>query len=227
MKIYLLRHGAIELPRAQAMVGQIDLPLSAKGIKQAERWREVFTPGCFDLMYCSDLTRSIHTAEIISQGRIDRIEVVPSLREIDLGAWEGLSRNVIQKQFPVEWAKRQENVTGHRPPGGESFVDLKERIVPVFDHIASSSGDNVLIVGHAGVNRVILSAVLGMPLTNIFRLKVDYGSLSTIDVVKNEKRIITMNAILSREGDEYVPWFQKHSDSGSPDDRFYSAGVSG
>lgn len=120
-------------------------------------------------------------------------------------------------------------MSGQWPDGGSCirFWCLRERIVPVFDPVASSSGDNVLIDGHAGVHGVILSAVLGMPLTNMFRLEVDYGSLSIIDVVKNEKRIITTNAILAREGDEYVPWFQEHSDSGSPDDRFYSAGVSG
>ena len=191
--IYLLRHGAIELPQADVMVGQIDLPLSAEGIKQAAWWKKSFAEDTFDRIYCSDLTRSLHTARIISQRRNENIEVLAGLREIDLGAWEGLSRRFIHERFPAEWKERQKDVIGHRPPGGESFVDLKERVIGIFEEIAMVATDTVLIVAHAGVNRIILASILGMPLQNIFRLKVDCGSVSIIDAVKEEMRVLAVN----------------------------------
>jgi probable phosphoglycerate mutase len=72
-------------------------------------------------------------------------------------------------------------MAGYRPPGGESFADLSDRVLPAFERVVRESEGDLLIVGHAGVNRVILSRLLGMPLAHLFRLGQGYGCLNILE----------------------------------------------
>jgi probable phosphoglycerate mutase len=190
--IYLVRHGEIELGGKRRMVGQVDLPLSEEGRQQAHLLNEALASSSFDRIYCSDLIRSLETARIIS-AQEERIEIVPGLREIDLGVWDGEEVEEIRKAYPEEWEKRESDVIHYRPPGGESFADLARRLLPMFEQIVAREEARVLIVGHAGVNRVILTHILGMPLANLFRLQQDYGSYTLLAHKNAEWRLLTLN----------------------------------
>jgi alpha-ribazole phosphatase len=191
--IYLLRHGELDLMGERRFVGQVDPPLSEKGLEQARFWWRELASEEFDRICCSDLIRSHQTAKIIAGDKRERIEIVPQLREIDLGAWDGLRMAEVQERFPLEWERRGEDLTGYRPPGGESFADLQDRAVPVFDELTVNSSGNVLVVGHAGVNRVILCHILGIPLNNLFRLAQDYAHLSIVDCNNEPPRLAALN----------------------------------
>ncbi len=81
---------------------------------------------------------------------------------------------------------------------GQTDIRLNEagRVLPAFGRIIQNAGDgNVLIAGHAGVNRVILSNVLGMPLDNLFRLGQDFGCLNIIVCGSDSARLRTMNIL--------------------------------
>ena len=120
--IYLPRHGAIELPRAKAMVGQIDLPLSVEGIRQASGGA-MFLPqlSAHGFIPATSFV-SYRMAKIIAREHQELIEPLPKLREINLGEWEGLSRDTVEEQFSKEWEERQQNVTAHQPPGGRALL---------------------------------------------------------------------------------------------------------
>ena len=83
--IYLLRHGEIELGGELRFVGQVDLPLTGLGIRQAEWWREKLASKDFGQVYCSDLSRCRHTAELVMEGRDISIQPTPQFREITPG----------------------------------------------------------------------------------------------------------------------------------------------
>lgn len=189
----LIRHGEMELGGKRRLVGQVDVPLSAKGRHQAQLLKEALASSSFDRIYCSDLIRSLDTARIMASQQEECIEVVPGLREINLGVWDGEEVEGIKKAFPGEWKKRELDLIEYRPPAGESFVDLADRVVPVFEDIVTKAGNKVLIVGHAGVNRVILAHLLGMPLANIFRLQQDYGSYTLLSYKNAEWRLLSLN----------------------------------
>jgi probable phosphoglycerate mutase len=114
--IYLLRHGEIDLGGQKRYVGQVDLPLSERGLSQVRQWKEKLGPVRFEWICCSDLTRSRQTARIIAGDRNVDIRVLPELREIYLGAWDGLPMAEIRSRFPEEWEKRGEDLAGYRPP---------------------------------------------------------------------------------------------------------------
>ena len=159
MKVYLLRHGEIECGAEMRFIGQTDVPLSDTGVKQALWWRDALEPVAVEGIYCSDLVRSRHTAEIVAQKQTSPLTVVPELREIGLGEWDGLTVDEVRTAFPGEWEKRGQNIDGYRPSGGESFSDLAFRALPAFDRIMNKGRKTALVVGHAGVNRVILCEV--------------------------------------------------------------------
>lgn len=194
-KIYMLRHGEIEHSYQGRMIGQTDVPLSEKGAQQARYWARVLADNPFEKIWCSDLRRSRLTAETIGATIRSPLESTSDLREISLGEWEGLTAAEVRSKFPSDWIARGEDLGKFRPVAGQSFSDLSMRVVPVFEQIIQESAGDVLIVGHAGVNRVILCHVLGMPLANLFRLGQDYGALNIIEAARNTLVVTLMNRI--------------------------------
>jgi len=193
--LYLMCHGDSRQDDVKRYIGQTDLPLNEKGIEQAKYWQQKLSSICLCRVYCSDLRRSLETARIIVQNRQISICALPELREIYLGTWEGLPMTEVRQRFPEEYERRGENLSDYRPPTGESFSDLRTRVVPVFERIVSEMEGNILIVGHAGVNRTILCHVLGIPLGNLFRLEHQYGSLSIIARKGNSFRLRCINIL--------------------------------
>jgi alpha-ribazole phosphatase len=191
--IYLLRHGEIDSPCQSRFIGQMDEPLSPRGVVQALWWRKRLASITFSRVCCSDLVRSKHTAELVAGTKRDHIEVVSELREISLGQWEGRSVEEIKRKFPGEWEERGSHLDEYRPAGGESFSDLSTRVLPFFQQILSQITGPILIAGHAGVNRVILCHLLGIPLKNVLRLGQDYGALNIIEATPGNWRLRNMN----------------------------------
>ena len=99
----------------------------------------------------------------------------------------------VRRTVPEEYERRGARPDCHRPPGGESFIDLRERVLPLFETILRDEEGPMLLVGHAGVNRVILCHLLGMPLDNLFRLGQDYGCMNIIVREKGSLRVDAMN----------------------------------
>ncbi|MFO7753772.1 MAG: alpha-ribazole phosphatase [Desulfobacteraceae bacterium] len=180
MKIYLVRHGEIQGAGIKRFIGSTDVPLSDKGVEQGRRLRKYLSRISFDRVYSSDMRRTLTFAVIISGCSRNRIRRLQDLCEINLGDWEGKTFDEIQTHFPQEWRLRGEEITTYRPPSGESFSDLKARVIPCFESIPYEPDSNVLIVGHAGVNRVILSHIQGMELNCLFSIPQDYGALTII-----------------------------------------------
>jgi len=179
--VYLLRHGDSKPDAVRRFVGRSDHPLNEIGRAQAGWWRRALSHIPFSQICCSGLQRSVETARIIGRRVKAPLSILPDLREIDLGLWDGLPISEVRRLFPKEYAKRGSDLAGYRPAGGESFVDLSDRVLPAFEEVVQQSVGNLLIVGHAGVNRVILCHLLGMPLANLFRLQQGYGCLNIME----------------------------------------------
>lgn len=193
--IYLLRHGETEVETPpKRYIGQTDVPLSVKGRAQARWWARHLSGQFFEGLYGSDLKRVRETVEILTANQQIPIHLKPELREIHLGQWEGKTFTSVRRRFPSEFEARGLDFAGYRPPEGENFMDLQERVMPIFQDIVRAAGGNVLIVGHAGVNRVILCHVLGMPINHLFRLAQDYSCLNVIEMRGDLFRVTTLNA---------------------------------
>ncbi len=147
-------------------------------------------------VYCSDLQRATKSAEIIA-GQYGLIPIVNAgFRERNFGAWEGLSFTEIRDKDPAEFESWAVNPLKFSPPDGESTIEVKERVITALDNILSShppthpspsrgegkgGGENIAIVAHGGVNRIILCHIMGIPLENIFRIEQDFAAVNIIE----------------------------------------------
>jgi alpha-ribazole phosphatase len=201
-RIYLVRHGETDGAEVRRYKGSIDVPLSEAGIEQIRRvsvriseqvrkqggaggpteHRGSPTPS-LAAVYCSDLIRAVRSAEIVAEPHGMSPEVVPGLRERSFGLWEGMSFDEIRERYPVEFNAWAENPLKFSPMGGESTLEVWERVMQALDGIMGKhSGGSVALVAHGGVNRVIMCHFLGVPLENMFRIEQDYGALNIIDL---------------------------------------------
>ncbi len=191
-EVYLIRHGEITQSVPRRFVGQTDLPLTDRGRAQMEAVAAFLQGRGVGRLFCSPLSRCMEGARIVGAVLGLEPEAVPDLSEICLGSWEGLTVEEVKERFPGRYEARGRNMAGFRPPGGESFADLQRRAWPAFE-TAAKSPVPLAIVAHGGVNRVLLSRILGMPLKHILRLDQNYGCINILHVEADGYRVAVMN----------------------------------
>jgi probable phosphoglycerate mutase len=191
--LFLLRHGEIEWPEADCFIGRTDAPLGAEGRRQALAWNHELRSLEFTGLWSSDLQRAVETAAIVFAGRAVAVRSCRELRELDLGTWDGLPRRRVREQHPDLWQARGKDLAGFRPPGGESFSDLQERVVRRLQEIAATARGAVCLITHAGVIRVLICHCLQMPLSNLFRIRLDYGSMSIVAYEPDGVEVCALN----------------------------------
>ena len=197
-RIYLLRHGKTEgFARKSYVGGMTDIALSEEGERQAWAWRRYFEKRPIETVYSSGMKRTTETARIVSGKRLAEILIENDLREICLGDWEGWAMETVRERFPEAWRLRGENLKGFRPPGGESFSDLAYRVVPAFEKIVEKTVKEVLIVAHAGVNRVILADIMGVDLNDVLKIPQDYAALNTLELSGGRVIVSEINQTLA------------------------------
>jgi broad specificity phosphatase PhoE len=133
-------------------------------------------------VYCSNLSRAVKSAEIISDPYSIKPIEVPDFKERNFGKWEGMSFNEIKEKYPGEFEAWAVNPLKFSPMGGESSLEVKERVLPALEGIIKNHEDEqIAVVAHGGVNRIILCYFLGIPLENIFRIEQDYAAVNIIE----------------------------------------------
>jgi broad specificity phosphatase PhoE len=181
-RLYLVRHGEVEVTYHQIFGGRIDMELSPYGQTQAVSVAEHFEPHCFDGVYCSPMQRARQTVSpLLAAKELDAV-TVDEFREVDFGDWTGHRWEEIQHKFGVNAFTWLEQIEQGAVPNAETGDALRQRIQPRLEEIlARHDGGAVLVVCHGGVIRVILSLLLRLPLPAMAALEVDYASISVID----------------------------------------------
>ena len=191
--IYLLRHGALSKTWRERFVGQIDPPLGREGIRQAEALARTLSRQRIDAIFCSDLVRSQQTASIIATAANMPFTARRDLREIALGDWEGLLRGEVAEHDPDQFAARGRNIEHHRIPGGESFADCRERVLAAWAAIIRPEWEHMVVIGHAGINRLLVCHFMSIPVVRVFSLRQDYGCVNVIEQTAGETKVLELN----------------------------------
>jgi broad specificity phosphatase PhoE len=154
---YFVRHGESEGNAARVFTGQRDSPLTARGREQAEVVAEELANVKFDRIVSSDLSRTRDTAEAIAKRHGIPVEIIPELREINVGDRTGT---------PFDEARGLPNWSDDgfvAWPGGETLDQVLARTLGAIGRLTRESrGKTILVVGHGGVNRILLSHFLGI-----------------------------------------------------------------
>lgn len=181
-RIYLIRHGQVEGHEERRYNGQTDVNLTDLGVEQYHQLKDRLADRRISACYSSNLTRCRIGAGIICEQFGIQPVHRPELRELNIGIWEGMTWQEIQSRWPDEWQARLNDLVNYRVPQGENLLDVEERVMPVMREIVERHrGQELLVVGHGGVNRIILLHAIGAPLVNMFNIEQNYGCLNIID----------------------------------------------
>jgi probable phosphoglycerate mutase len=159
------------------MIGRSDPPLGLEAIFAAETVSASLAGAAFDRCCSSPLLRAVQTASLLTGLGPELIE---DLREVDLGAWEGLTGAQAKEGYPEIWEARGLDPANVAPPGGESLKALFERVWPAWEAIARGPGQTTLVVAHRAVNQVILAKLRGLSLSEAMAIDQPYGALTRI-----------------------------------------------
>lgn len=199
-RITLIRHGATEYNDQDLMQGQIDLPLSDRGRKQAEQLREELKDRHFDIIFHSPLKRAYQTAEIVNETH--RLDYIPidCFKEINIGEWEGDKFSDVftkHKEIYQKWIVD----SSVKIPGGESYVEVQNRVKAGVLEILNSKYTDILIFGHAAVNRGILGNMLRMSPDLSRKFRFNNCAYSTFWVFENRFKSVQRDDLIA---DQFV-----------------------
>ncbi|MQA32493.1 bifunctional RNase H/acid phosphatase [Modestobacter roseus] len=177
---HLLRHGRTEHTPERRYSGSSDLPLSQLGRADAEAAARHLAGRGIDVIVSSPLQRTRQTAEAAAAVLGVPVEVDTDLRELDFGAWEGLTADEARQKSPLAY-RRWSGATDVRPPGGESIADVSARVARARARILERhAGKTVLLVSHVTPIKLLLAAGLGVGDEIVHRVFLEAASLSTV-----------------------------------------------
>jgi len=193
-RLFIVRHGQVVGYDRFPVYGHTDVGMTKVGIIQMEHLAERLRLTNIKAIYSSDLERCVKGARIIACHHDVQRYALTELREMYFGDWEGMTLTEIREHFPDELEKRKADPVNWAPRGGESIGALSKRIIPCINNMLKEhQGEDILFVGHGGVNRVILSKTLGLDLACVFNLHQDYGCLNIIDYFPDSKLVRLIN----------------------------------
>lgn len=159
MILYIVRHGQTDYNIVRRIQGQSNSQLTDLGIRQAQCLAKRLENMVFDACYASDLDRAVDTARILRPNA--DIALDKRLRERSFGQWQGLNYMDIKQQYP-ELIRRYESYDpSFSPPGGESWLQMRERAKSFLDNVAQRhENDNVVLaVSHGGLIKAVMAVV--------------------------------------------------------------------
>jgi broad specificity phosphatase PhoE len=161
-RVLLVRHGATVLTAEDRFAGASNPALSQEGRRQAERLSDRLRAVSLAAVYASPLERARDTAGIVAAPHGLTVGVLPELREIDHGRWEGLTRQEVCERFAEEAEAWERDPYTFAPEGGESGLSVTARALPaLLDLVRTHPDATILAVSHKATIRLLLSALLG------------------------------------------------------------------
>ncbi len=166
-RIVLWRHGRTAWNAERRFQGQSDIELDEEGRAQAQRAANLLVHLTPNRIVSSDLSRAFATAQALAA--LTGLEVVadPRLRETFAGEWEGLRRPELLADYGDELA-RWASDSYARPGGGETRVEVAERMVEAIDAYVSElpARGTLIVATHGGSARAAIGALLELPPEN-------------------------------------------------------------
>ncbi|MCL2164133.1 MAG: histidine phosphatase family protein [Oscillospiraceae bacterium] len=205
--LYLVRHGEPEFEGGEPRcVGRTDLSLSERGKRQASDLTKFFSDKNITTVYHSYLLRAKQTAELISNGERSVVQE-EGLEELDAGEWENLTFGEIRSLFPELYERRGWDIASNPPPGGEEFTvgllrfkSAIKRILNIADCVDEANGadmsgitdmtsGNIVVVAHAGVNKLFLCDALDLDYNSVLNLAQPYGCINAFEITDGGLRV--------------------------------------
>lgn len=164
-RILAVRHGETTWNRDTRVQGHTDIALSERGRWQAARLAGALRDEPIAAFYASDLSRAFDTASAVAEVHGKPVHAHTGLRERGFGRFEGLTWAEIESLHPQDALSWRKRVPDFAPPGGESLLQLRERVIATVDDIAARHpGEQLMLVAHGGVLDILYRAATRLEL---------------------------------------------------------------
>jgi broad specificity phosphatase PhoE len=196
--VYLVRHGETDKNAAQIAIGQrTDARLTTKGIGEAERvgaWFKSHKPD-ITVVWSSPLQRARMTAEHIARSIGAMIYERDELKEIDMGAVDGLTTEQAKSLYPAYYERRETDVYYRIhtpwPGGGESYIDAQQRVNPIAKELEVVEHD-VVVVGHRAINKLLMGLLTHAPVEEIAEYAQGHNEIIEVTLSGRTIRLYTV-----------------------------------
>lgn len=193
-KLILVRHGQTEWNHNMKYQGHADTCLSPIGEQQARLLARRLQDVPFTAVYASDLKRAFDTAKIVAASHNLSVQVMPQLREIKFGDWEGLTSAEIEARWPDGLRRLYTEPETLIIPGGETFRQLRQRAVgAVHTLVQRHPHDTVVVVSHGGTIRTIICATLGISLNRVWNIRQDNTAVNILEYYDDRVVLALLN----------------------------------
>lgn len=165
LTLHLVRHGDTAQAAEGVFCGDLDPPLIDSGVTQAQKVGAAALVLGVSALYCSPKIRARMTAAPVARACGLEPVIDEGLREIAYGKWEGRTEAEVRVEDAEAYDAWQADPSLVSPPGGETAFAIAARALPVVLRARSEHPrGHVMLVTHKATVRVIVSALLGMPL---------------------------------------------------------------
>lgn len=164
-RILAIRHGETTWNQDKRLQGHLDIPLNERGHWQAARAAAALRDEPIAAVYSSDLARAHQTACVIAATQGLPVQAHTGLRERHFGDFQGRTWTELEVEEPEATRAWRTRVPDFAPGGGETLLQLRERIRSVLNEIAAHhTGEQIVVVAHGGVLDMVYRLATGLEL---------------------------------------------------------------
>ena len=195
--IIFLRHGQAKNNIERILTGRTPgVPLTEKGIDQAEKAAKFLEHMNVSAIYSSPIERARHTAEIVGKHNSLDVTIDDRLIELDMGKFTGVPYDDIFTSHGNVFMKFYNGELEIAHNGVETFSEVKKRVLGIVDHVIENHPDeNVVLVTHMDPIKAMLSTVVDLTPTNLFELIIANASLNIFSEYKRKFSISGLNVM--------------------------------
>jgi broad specificity phosphatase PhoE len=184
LRLHLLRHGQTPTSRDNVFCGaHLDPELTTEGVAMAHAFADAYASTPWKRILAGPLQRTQHTALIIAERARVGFETRLAITEIDYGRWDGLSADVVDREFHDDFVRWTADPAWNAPTDGETAIALARRMLGVVEEMTQAIDDgDVLFVTHKASIRAVLCTLLGVDVGRFrFRFACPTGSVSVVE----------------------------------------------
>jgi probable phosphoglycerate mutase len=179
-QIIFLRHGQAKNNTERILSGRTPgVPLTDKGITQAQQTAELLEHMNISAIYSSPIQRAKHTAEIVGKHNSIDVTIDDRLIELDMGKFTNVPYDEIFTSHGNVFMKFYNGELEIAHNGVETFADVKKRVASIVEEVIEKHPDqNVVLVTHMDPIKAMLSTIVDLSPTNLFELIIANASLN-------------------------------------------------
>src|SRR5579872_7384303 len=193
--LLLIRHGRTQSNIDNVYSGRTDEEMNAEGYIQLDKLSHRLKNMPITEIYSSPLRRTYTTAKQVAKELSISCKILEELTEIDLGIWQGLSREKVKRAWPQLWDQQLVDPGKIALPNGETFQQTMDRAIGAFENIAKTNINKcAAIVTHEIIIKMLVIYVLKAPTSIYHHFQIDCASITEVRIVNDKSKLIGLNS---------------------------------